>query len=169
METHPDVTKNKKGANEERFKRISHAHSVLSNDKARQQYNAELDSPTRFRYEGPQEAYGSRGSAGRPTTRNYNGYSSARMHFLDGIYKPRNLFLGITLGLVAVSVVKSYSDKRDEEHIFGRRTGKKHLVEAWYNPHTKRFEQPAPWDALYKKLKPEHQLVPRELVQPRSK
>jgi len=81
------------------------------------------------------------------------------MHVLDGIYKPRNLLFGLTIGFITIGTVKSYfAVEKDQKAT----TGKKSLVEAWKNPSTGFWELPAPWDPTYQKLKPQLQLVPRE-------
>ena len=156
-ETHPDLaTAANKIRNEELFKRISHAHSILVNDTTRHQYNAELDNSQIFHPRSETSDF-----------YNHQGTRKRRGATL-GIYRPRNLFIfGAALGLMAVV----QSSTRDEKETIGSitKSGQKNFVEAWYNPQTKQYEQPAPWDLLYKQLKPEHKLVPRHLVQPRSK
>mmetsp|Transcript_39439 Transcript_39439/g.118420 ORF Transcript_39439/g.118420 Transcript_39439/m.118420 type:complete len:95 (+) Transcript_39439:764-1048(+) len=87
--------------------------------------------------------------------------SSVAMHILDGVYKPRNLLVGVTLGFAAVAFVKSCFAEEDDQ---SKRTGMKNLVEAWKHPVTGEWQQPAPWDATYRKLQPALHLVPRESV-----
>jgi hypothetical protein len=42
------------------------------------------------------------------------------------------------------------------------------MVEAWMNPKTGKWEQPAPWDPAYRKMQPKLELVSREKVQRRN-
>lgn len=167
METHPDVAKG--SANAERFKQISEAHAVLSNDKKRRIYDSELQDWFGRRRRTPPGssgggggggagfAYGPHGNTGRPSS-SYTFFH----HMLDGIYKPRNLVLGITLGFASVAFVKSIFADEDKDRL--KRTGRRNLVEAWKNPATGLWETPAPWDATYRRLNPTLQLVPREQV-----
>ena len=46
--------------------------------------------------------------------------------------------------------------------------GKKKLVEAWKNPKTGQWEQPAPWSKSFQQLNPKIHMVPRENVRPSS-
>lgn len=165
METHPDVAR--VNANAEKFKQISEANAILSNEKARKRYDFELEEATRFGFSrGQNENRGGGGGGGsgfgshagrnaRPMT------SSVAMHILDGVYKPRNLFFGVTLGFAAVALIKSCLAEPEDQ---SKRTGKKNLVEAWKHPVTGEWRQPAPWDVTYRKLQPTLQLVPRENV-----
>jgi hypothetical protein len=45
----------------------------------------------------------------------------------------------------------------------------KQMVEAWRNPITEQWEQAAPWDPTYRRLKPTLELVPREMVRSRTR
>jgi hypothetical protein len=84
--------------------------------------------------------------------------------------RPRNLFIaGIAVGLMASMFKSKSSSPSSNDEGACSNTGKQNLVEAWYNPQSKQYEQPAPWDSFYKQLKPEHQLISRELVRPRRK
>mmetsp|Transcript_25146 Transcript_25146/g.54894 ORF Transcript_25146/g.54894 Transcript_25146/m.54894 type:complete len:198 (-) Transcript_25146:30-623(-) len=165
METHPDVAKG--AVNTERFKQISEAHAVLSNDKKRRMYDADMqdwfgrrrkNSPGPPGGERAGFAYGPHGNTGRPSS-SYTFFH----HMLDGIYKPRNLVVGVTLGFASVAFVKSlFSDEKNDR--LKKKTGRANLVEAWKNPATGCWETPAPWDITYQRLKPTLQLVPREKV-----
>merc|ERR1712071_572849 len=85
------------------------------------------------------------------------------MSVLENVYRPRSLFLGLTLGFATVSILKSQlAEPYDNE----KHTGISNQVEAWKNPKTGLWEQPAPWDPFYRKLKPQLVMVPREHVRP---
>jgi hypothetical protein len=91
------------------------------------------------------------------------------MSFLDGIFKPRNLLVGVVLGFTAVSLVRGFlRDDEAEATDKQTRTGMTHAVEAWKNPKTGQWEQPAPWDATYQRLRPKLELIPRHQVRPRQ-
>jgi len=161
MKYHPDLTKSKSSANAERFKQISAAHSVLSNASEKRLYDFELKETRRFGFDrshrtggGGTDAYGrGRGPGG-------SGGSYGVVHI-----RPRNMILGVTIGLTAVAFLKTFA-RRDEsgnsEH--NQRTGEKALVEAWKNPDTGRWEQPAPWSEKYRKLQPTIHMVSRDQV-----
>lgn len=88
-----------------------------------------------------------------------------RFHVLEGIFKPTNMLLGLGLGFFTVAAFKSLAGIEDIESVRQknkRETGKKKLVEAWYNAKTKRWEQPTPWKQSFRNLKPEIKLIPRE-------
>ena len=156
METHPDVASTSKqssyakNANVEKFRQISEAHRILSDDVKRRRYDYELSEARRFGrpLHHQQQPFGGAGFGGewqhhgrRPRSSSF----SFGMAMLDGIYKPRNLFLGLTLGFLSVSLLKSQLQSPEDPR---KRTGVSNTVEAWKNPTTGRWEQPAPWDPL---------------------
>ena len=170
METHPDIVKcpKSKAANTEKFRQISEAHRILSDDKARRRYNYEIEQARIFGR--PLHTDNPRANNGfhHMDPRAYgDGRYSRRMSFLDGIYKPRNLLLGLTIGFMSVSLIKSQFG--DSEKHSEKRSGVAKKVEAWKNPRTGFWEQPAPWDPFYQKLKPKLVMVPREQVRPSHK
>eukprot|EP00536_Pseudo-nitzschia_multiseries_P000640 jgi/Psemu1/300241/fgenesh1_kg.8_\ len=80
---------------------------------------------------------------------------------METLTNPRYFMVGlIGFGGVAVlgSLLGGVSSKRPEYHY------KEPLVEAWKNPLTGRYEQPAPWDKEYQRIKPKLELVPRDKV-----
>ncbi len=107
---------------------------------------------------------GTRGAA-------YGNYSAFHQ-FVEGIYRPRNLALGLGLGLATVSVIKTMLGVEKELSHSQRSKlvgdGKKKLVEAWKNPKTGEWEQPCPWDKTFQQLNPKIHMVPRENVRPSS-
>ena len=161
-ETHPDVAGG--AANTERFKQVSEANAVLSNDRKRRIYDADLNdwfnrkrrAPPGSSPSGAGFARGPHGS-GRPSS-TYTVFH----HMLDGIYKPRNLVVGITLGFASVAFIKSLFANDDDDRM--KRTGRQNLVEAWKNPRNGLWETPAPWDATYRRLKPQLKMRPRSEV-----
>lgn len=176
-ETHPDVAPKQgvideaiSGSNEDRFKRISEAYGVLSDDKARKTYDFELESSAGNVF----HRHPSSGGAGGfeyPNNGSHNGPHRPKgssstykfMAFLDGVYKPRNLFLGVVSGLVTVSCIR-YALHSDTEEDVNSKTGQTNLVQAWKNPVSGKWEQPAPWDETYKKLRPKLEMVHRDQV-----
>ena len=169
METHPDVASSSSvssTAKTERFKQISEAYSVLSDDRARSRYNFEMDQAHRYgrpmhHYESNRHAhaynYGFSDRAGRSPSTSFG------IRILEGIYKPKNLFLGLTLGFASVSFINSQLKEADDPY---EKIGVSKEVEAWKNPKTGLWQQPAPWDPLYQKMKPKLVKVPRSQVQP---
>ena len=190
LQYHPDVSSSSsttKSIHTEKFKQISVAHSILSSDIERKRYDLELNDWNQFgKYrKRPQHEndYGFGNNFhhdyqqqnGRKGNRATGSASSQhfwnKMHFLDGIYKPRNLIFGLTLGFMTLSTIKSYKQQYEDDLnkqtlLQDTRTGQKHLVEAWKNPETGQWEQPAPWSSTYQKIKPKIELVSRDLVKP---
>jgi DnaJ-class molecular chaperone len=169
MKYHPDTSKSKSKATAERFKQISAAYSVLSDDKQRKMYDLELEEFKKFgRIRRPQGGEGGAGPFGRHGASSGMAY---RFHVLDGIYKPKNMLIGLTLGFMTVAAAKQMLGVDQEETNMQRNKkidGKTKLVEAWYNQKKRQWEQPAPWSQSFRDQKPEIKLVPREQVRPAS-
>jgi curved DNA-binding protein CbpA len=162
FEHHPDVAKESNG---EIFKAIANAHSVLSNPNERRRYDRQLEERTMWRqpgYRPPGEGgdwYGRDHHFRRPTT----GTNKRGMHVaMDTLTHPRYVIMGIA-GFGTIFMLASFlggiSSKQPQYHHHSST-----LVEAWKNPSTGRWEQPAPWDPVYRQLKPKLELVPREKV-----
>lgn len=169
METHPDVATNKIG-NIEKFKQVSEAHAILSGERSRRRYDFEVEEAMKlgraarggFQSKNDGSFVGNRYAAGRA------GQPPFALSVLDGIfYRPRNLFLGVTIGFATLALAKSTFSEDDRSSM--RKTGMKNLVEAWKNPATGEWEQPAPWDATYIKQRPTLHLMPRENVRQRRR
>ena len=159
LETHPDVAQG--SANVERFKQISEAHRVLANETERRIYDAEMNSP--FQWDVRRNARHAEGAAGFRNGGRPVHHPSFMHAFFDGMGRPRNIALGLTVGCSAfVAISMAFGQNRKPV------TDKKARVEAWYNPDTRTWEAPAPWDPTYRKLKPTLQFVPREQVRQRS-
>lgn len=155
LETHPDVAG--PGANEERFKQISEAASVLVHSQKRQVYDARLREASPFgrglHRQGATAAPWPRHGAAAPT--------EGLPLFFHTLMRPRTFVLG-TMAVIAIGYVTTSSDKRNLQD-------GKDLVQAWKNPKTGRYEQPAPWDPTYQQLKPTLELVPRDEVRRRHR
>jgi len=169
LKYHPDTSTTKSKANAERFKQISAAYAVLSNEKERKIYDLELAEFKKFgRIRRP-----GGGGAGGPFGRQpgAGGGMAYRFHVLDGIYKPKNLIIGLTLGFATVAAIKAALGIEPEETIMQRNKredGKSKMVEAWYNAKKSQWEQPSPWSKNFRDLRPEIKLVAREKVRPAS-
>jgi DnaJ-class molecular chaperone with C-terminal Zn finger domain len=167
LQYHPDTSKTKSKADENKFKQISAAYAVLSDDKARKRFDLELEEFKRY---GKIRRGG--GSAGTgPFGQRQSTGMAYRFHVLDGIYKPKNMLIGLTLGFATVATIKSLLGIEEEKTVMQRNLkedGKAKLVEAWYNKHKKQWEQPAPWSKHFREQNPEIHLVPREKVRPFS-
>lgn len=163
---HPDVAKDADG---ETFKAIANAHSVLSSPNERRKYDRELVERAMWRqrpgYHRPPPGQGGDWYGGdnmrRPTGREHRRGMNVAMETLQN---PRYMLMGVA-GFVGVFALASFlggvSSRQPTYH-------HSPMVEAWLNPKTGRWEQPAPWDPAYRQLQPKLELVPREKVQRRN-
>jgi curved DNA-binding protein CbpA len=160
-ETHPDVAG--PTANADKFKKISHAASVLTNLRQRQLYDQALEETSRYGIDRNTAGFG----YANPGERAPRHQTSQGMRgVLETIYRPRNLFIVGPLVLFTAVSAANYFIKKEET---AENTPK--MVEAWRNPETGRWEQPAPWDPAYReyrKRNPELDLVPRHQVRTRE-
>jgi curved DNA-binding protein CbpA len=177
METHPDLNKDTRHCDGETFKQIANAHSVLSNANERRKYDRQLHDSILWRGNGGR---GGGGGGMHSTDRPFYGqdrYSKAQRRpggssmdvVMDTISNRRYIVIGIIgFGAVATigSILGSLSSKRPEYH---HNHHGQPLVEAWKNPNTGKYEQPAPWDPIYQKLQPKLEMVPRDKVHRRNR
>ncbi len=150
MKYHPDRKTEDSCA--EKFKAIANAHSVLSRPLERRQYDRQLAEDLLWKKGMPHNRTGYRQRPPKPT-----GHV-----VMETLTNPRYFAMGIAaVGGVALigSLLGNITGKRPEYHHHGST-----LVEAWKNPKTGRFEQPAPWDKEYQRLKPKLEMVPRDKV-----
>jgi curved DNA-binding protein CbpA len=162
------------GGDAERFKRVSAAAGVLTNPRRRAAYDAELALSGRLGLRGVhRRGNGGTGFGPRPL-RGANFFfasSSPRPPaglplFFHTLLRPRSVALGAAAALAGAWLY----DKGD-----GRRRGREDddegngLVRAWMNPETGGYEQPAPWDPVYRRLDPPLVLVPRDQVKKRHR
>jgi len=163
LKYHPDTSKTKSKANETKFKQISEAYAILADEKKRRRFDLELDEWKKFgRIKHKNNGGGPKASSGM----------AYRYHVLDGIYKPKNMIIGLTLGFATVAACKMMLGIEDEVPTMQKnkkQDGKSKLVEAWYNKQTRQWEQPAPWSKAFRDLQPDIQMVQRNLVRPASK
>eukprot|EP00957_Ditylum_brightwellii_P005305 404465-Ditylum_brightwellii.AAC.1 len=170
METHPDVASSSSSKNADLFKQISEAHSVLSNEIERKRYDFEVADAKRFG--GSTFRRNASGAASGAAGGGFRNGNQGR-HPIEVFVRPRNILIGATMGIATVALLKStlFPDSPDKDEykdeVKRRGAGMKKLVEAWKNPKTGEWEQPAPWDATYQKLRPKLELVPREQVRQR--
>jgi curved DNA-binding protein CbpA len=194
-ETHPDATRAAntdanegrsssgsgrtivdRNARAERFKRVSVAASVLTNPRRRAAYDAELAASGPFGH-GLHRSGRSPHGGGDGTSSFWNrpvgggfGSSSSSAHrttsglplFFHNLLRPRTFVLGTAAVVLASAAFRSLP--RDDKKGEGS-----DLVQAWKNPRTGGYEQPAPWDPLYRSLDPPLELVPREQVKRRHR
>jgi curved DNA-binding protein CbpA len=187
LETHPDTAHNNnsnitvtgeqaqealKKQNAERFKQISHAASILTNKTKREMYDLELE---RKRFTTPSVLNEQRGSSlfharPRPSGRHHQQASAGFQIFLEQVFRPRNMILGSVAIYAFVRYVSANQDDDNKRRMrMEPRPGVAERVEAWKNPQTGQWEQPAPWDPVYRSLKPKLELVPREQVRSRTR
>lgn len=142
---HPDLAGD--GAhNLETFKRISAAHSVLSNDLERRRYDIFLSQSVRS-FDGS----GTRAEGFHPR---HDASSQSGRAFRGIPVRPTLIVAGIFMGLGIVSMLNNKEKVERSEK----------MVEAWLNPRTNQWEIPAPYDPVYRKTKPELHFVPRSQV-----
>lgn len=155
-EFHPDVAPDNAAANSgERFKEISNAASILTNPKNRRQHDANTEAMFR------RDPYAD--MKARPSAQ---GGSSSSHSTLRGLLRPRNFILAPFALFATVSAVQYMLGSEKEDR---RRSEQTELVQAWLNPETGRYETPAPWDPVYRHLKPELEYVQRDQVHRRSR
>lgn len=173
LKYHPDLTNSKSTTNNELYKQISSAYTTLSNDVQRQTYDLELNEWKKFgQYRRQPGGHGgfSANNTDAFGNRRTGSTSYGKMHILEGIYKPKNMIIGLTLGFIAVSTIKSaLGIEGDVQHADKKKIvgdGKTKLVEAWMNPKTGQWEQPAPWSKSFQQLNPKIHMMPRKNVRP---
>jgi curved DNA-binding protein CbpA len=156
LATHPDLNKDNDG---EEFKAIADAHSVLSSPTERMKYDRQLHEASMWRKPSGRGFYNSdsiRRPGARPPPR---GFHVA----METLSNPRYIVFGIAAFGSFAALLGSVTSKRPELHL------QKSMIEAWHNPRTNQWEQPAPWDPVYRRLQPKLQLVPRDKVRRRNK
>mmetsp|Transcript_743 Transcript_743/g.1706 ORF Transcript_743/g.1706 Transcript_743/m.1706 type:complete len:198 (-) Transcript_743:3007-3600(-) len=158
LKFHPDL--NQEHSCGEKFKAIANANSVLTNPVMRKKYDHELMEELMWKRGTHRYRRGTNHASG--ANWGNRGPPKATGHVvMETLTNPRYFLLGLVGygGVVLVgSFLGSISSKRPEYHQDER------LVEAWKNPSTGRFEQPAPWDKDYQRIRPKLEMVPREKV-----
>eukprot|EP00549_Striatella_unipunctata_P016466 CAMPEP_0118687232 /NCGR_PEP_ID=MMETSP0800-20121206/8263_1 /TAXON_ID=210618 ORGANISM="Striatella unipunctata, Strain CCMP2910" /NCGR_SAMPLE_ID=MMETSP0800 /ASSEMBLY_ACC=CAM_ASM_000638 /LENGTH=186 /DNA_ID=CAMNT_0006584383 /DNA_START=157 /DNA_END=717 /DNA_ORIENTATION=+ len=159
LKTHPDV-----GGNVEKFKLISEAHQVLGDIKKRKIYDLDKAEFARTgRVQRPDSPFASAQRQARKEAGSLYGWG------YKGLLRPRNLFMATTGGVIAMTLALKYMpQENNDQRESVRRTGETApLVEAWKNPLSGEWEQPAPWDPQYQKLNPSLHMIPRDQVKRR--
>mmetsp|Transcript_25637 Transcript_25637/g.62851 ORF Transcript_25637/g.62851 Transcript_25637/m.62851 type:complete len:186 (+) Transcript_25637:95-652(+) len=153
LETHPDLNPD---TDSETFKAIAEANSVLSSPTERMKYDRQLLERSMWR---KPSMYGG-DNMRRPGARPHAGGMNVAMQTLSN---PRYWAFGIVLFGSMAALLGTMTSKRPEVHLHGSP-----MIEAWMNPKTKQWEQPAPWDPMYRKLQPKLEMVPRHKVRRRN-
>lgn len=142
---HPDA--NKSSDAEIKFKSISEAYEILKDDERR----AIAES-----FRSPRSSYARAASADAATEalRRERHKSMIRgLNWFELLIHPRTLMTLIpTLALLSFLLSDSAEIKRVD------------AVPAWFNPQSRRWETPAPWNPEYRTLNPEIKRVERSLV-----
>lgn len=171
METHPDVSTGTE-CTAEQFKQISQAHTILSNPKERRIYDLQQQEKLWYK---PGSGFGGNASRYRGANPDFKApkgpKATGAFAVVETMFKPRNFILGTTAAFCTMMVYQTIFAKEDEKHKLMMMTSHHatEKVQAWKNPKTGRWEQPAPWDPTYRKLKPILEFVPRNQVQPRTR
>lgn len=142
-ETHPDVVGGDvcKESALARFKEISNAAGVLSNPMERSKYDRELVVNAKMSPFGPAPPRSHHSS---------NFWTHKAM-------RPQSMIAGPILFISAATALSFILSPTQNE-------ADQDTVQAWKNPSTGRYESPAPWDPLYRRLQPELEQVPRDQV-----
>ena len=168
LELHPDVGGTKACA--ERFKEVSIAAGVLTNERKRRAYDYQLKEANALgslQHHKHSPFGGFTPPTGTTSRRPGPGVASTPMQiFVSNIMRPRSFALGFVAVVLGTSVI-SYlggGDQQSNKHQHGQ-----DLIKAWKNPKSGVYEQPAPWDPDFKRLNPKLEDVPRELVLKRQR
>lgn len=166
----------------EQFKRVSAAHSVLANEKERKLYDLDLsEENTLFRQAtGRTHDY----HAGYDTNHRRSGRArgpTAHAHVRGIPIRPGLILLGVGIGLYSFDHLKNtlidqigggsggVISRAGMTTLTTQLSGEQKLVQAWKNPKSGSWETPAPWDPVYRRLKPELKMMPRDHVQRRDR
>lgn len=165
LETHPDVARN---ADPEHFKLISHAASVLTNPSKRRMYDMQLQHGSSALYgiyrnqytqhqQSPSHRY-ERGSAPSQTVPSFRSIPF------------RYIFMGSVAAYATISCLHWMYGKRQQDNRLTEAMSRdsQALIPAWKNPRTGYYEQPAPWDPVYRQLNPTIEMIPRDKVRMRK-
>lgn len=159
LETHPDL--NQENNDGEEFKKIAEAHSILSSPTERMKYDRQLLEASMWRRPSPTGGgnFYDSDNIRRPGARSPQRGLHVAMETLSN---PRYILFGLVAFGSFAALLGTFTSKRPEVHLHSP------MIEAWHNPNTNQWEQPAPWDPFYRKLKPKLELVPREKVKRRN-
>ena len=176
---HPDVaTSGNPNQNAEKFKEISNAYQTLSNPKERRLYDmarAEERHWYRNRTHAEREGWGFHNSNMRGPPPPKGPKATGLYAVLETMYHPRNFILGIIFCIGGSWMYNSVFAKQDHNSFHQKQKHlmdtayRNQLVEAWKNPKTGRWEQPAPWDPTYRRIRPTLEMVPRDRVHRRTR
>jgi curved DNA-binding protein CbpA len=159
-ETHPDV--GGRTACAERFKEISAAANILTNEKRRRVYDSQLRRNIVYPGHVPHGGFGNVGRTSRPGP---GVATTPSQIFISNIMRPRSFAIG-TFAILVGAYALSFFGEKDTTGL--HRDGSQ-LIKAWKNPKTGQYEQPTPWDPEYRRLNPILEEVPRHLVQKRNR
>ena len=167
---HPDIAG---VANTSRFQEISNAAGVLCDKAKRESYDLSLRGGTGPIYS-PASVFGKNRPPPRGSGQNLSGFEET----LQSALRPRHLLIG-GIGMFILASVVNYleGDKNNNSNnrmnqsqfLAPHRRQSNQLVQAWMNPQTGHWEQPAPWDPNYRRLRPKLELVSREKVKFRAR
>jgi len=153
---HPDVCKAADA--EASFRAISEAYRVLSDANLRVIYDEARRNPHRFDKTG-----GGMGAYGGAAARRAGKSDAPSVHVLHAAFDmiTHPLLVAVLMMAGTASIVLS---RGEDAHVasLAKESVERDLVEAWYNPRSRRWEQPAPWDGLFDERRV--QRVSRRLV-----
>lgn len=162
LELHPDV--GGPTACAERFKQVSVAAGVLTNEKRRRAYDYQLKQKESMSFaSAARHMHRTHSAGGRTGSPAATAATTPLQVFLGNVIRPRSFLIGIMAMGVGAVALSFRGDQRPLHH-----DGADH-VKAWRNPRTGHYEQPAPWDPEYQRLQPVLEDVPRHLVRRRDR
>jgi DnaJ-class molecular chaperone len=164
MQIHPDVAGAKTDI--ERFKAISQAASILTNEKNRRIYDMQQqEQSTLSFFRQPSSFHNNNYKNARKPYSEQKPASGTFTSFLVKMFRPSNMILGPIALYAACSAIQWGLGIGDNHH----QNENVDTVQAWMNPQTGRYETPAPWDPVYQKLRPNLESIPRHQVTTRTR
>jgi curved DNA-binding protein CbpA len=163
-ETHPDTAGPL--ACPRKFQRVAEAANVLTNPLERARYDKTLERADWHKTISMSET----GGWSAPRFGSYTDGIKAQSPFQRFIlvaFRPSSMLLGCIVLYVCVKAGDAVYDRKAHLPQNQAKQEAESLVRAWKNPRTNQWEQPAPWDPLYRQLQPELELKPKHLVKAR--
>lgn len=163
---HPDVNKSEEAA--ARFKLISDAYTELKDDSKRAVHRNRITYNTQVFENGNISVDKSIYTHIYKKNREKAYQDSSKRSFSRiSFFRPSLLMLFPLVGVVGYLTVESIGNKpKVESSHFSKSAKGSNTVEAWFNPRSKRWETPAPWDDAYRRATKNlpNQQVDREKV-----
>ena len=151
-ELHPDLNKSLDAP--ARFKAVQEAHDILMDDARRAAAAMDVNGADS----------GARGSGWKNRTAQQAAEDAARRHQARDLHRTLSWFELLVHPRILLGVFPVLIGIYFLLNPYSRRAPDKQEILAWFNPGTKRWETPAPWDATFKALNPELKKIERSFV-----